>query len=73
MRNTNKYCSAFPKQGGDEGLTIRQKFAESAMMGILCRFEPSCDDDLNYVAEISVRMSNALIKALNKEAENDKH
>lgn len=48
------------------GLTIRQHFANSAMIGILAN--PNCDrlDKISDVAKVAVAAADALIEELNK-------
>lgn len=52
-----------------DGLTIRQKFAESAMKGLLSNLN-ICDgkdeETINWVSDGAVRFADALINALNK-------
>lgn len=53
------------------GLTIRQKFAESAMQGLLSMMNredfPPNYDNVEYCARLGVTAADILIKELNKE------
>lgn len=54
------------------GLTIRQQFAAMAMTGLLSIYDPSNgavpnEENILYMAQMSVKASDALINELNKE------
>ena len=60
---------AFPAPAGvshitEQGMTLRDYFAAKAMQGMMVEVH---DPDCNYIAEVSYRMADAMMKAKLKE------
>ena len=55
--------TAFPIQSytcAEKGMTMRDYFAAAAMQGMMVEVQ---DPDCNYIAEVSYRMADAMMKA----------
>jgi len=55
--------TAFPIQSytcAEKGMTMRDYFAAEAMQGMMVEVQ---DPDCNYIAEVSYRMADAMMKA----------
>jgi hypothetical protein len=51
---------AFPVTNMHIGMTVRDYFAAKAMQGMMVETQ---DPDCNYIAEVSYRMADAMMKA----------
>lgn len=60
--------AAFPTNGGQTGLTVRDYFAARAMQGLIAAagFEGKVDYDEDTLAESAYLMADAMIKARSK-------
>ncbi len=65
------FASGNPTHGGHEGMSLRAYFAGQALQGWLASYSPeiqhpAADDCERWLAELSVKMADAMIAELNK-------
>jgi hypothetical protein len=61
MNDTPAFPTTLFEHGGESnGMTLRDYFAAKAMQGMMVEVH---DPDCNYIAEVSYRMANAMMKA----------